>query len=198
MDNGAASIPGTNSNSNGGSFSNGAERSRFLGNDRLPGTVALAQARLLERLRGISLTGRRRTPTGSALSLGEFLAGHDFNMSNFADRESQSPGVWSVLGIPYADLTDDADDVYSLQNTHKKKPSGLSWGAIRSLRQEVFKDAEDGGDVMRTLPECSICLDRFLEGDDLIRLCCGHRFHFACLVPWVRACGDCPYCRAII
>ncbi|XP_022897751.1 E3 ubiquitin-protein ligase RNF181-like [Olea europaea var. sylvestris] len=43
--------------------------------------------------------------------------------------------------------------------------------------------------------ECSICLESFCEGDELICLPCGHRFHLCCLDPWIRTCGDCPCCR---
>ncbi|XP_010905267.1 probable E3 ubiquitin-protein ligase RHY1A isoform X2 [Elaeis guineensis] len=194
LDNDAAMISGTPNNNYGGTASSRAEGMRFLRNDRLPGTVIQAQARLLERLRGISLTGSRLTTTGSGISSGELAVSNDFIISNSADWESETPGEWFESGVPYRDLTHDAEDVYSLQNVCKKKPPGLSWEAICSLQLEVFKYAEKGG----TLPECSICLEKFLEGDELIQLCCGHRFHFTCLEPWVRACGDCPYCRASI
>ncbi|XP_008787143.2 probable E3 ubiquitin-protein ligase RHY1A [Phoenix dactylifera] len=196
LDNGATNISGTPNNNYGGTANSRAESLRFLQNDRLPSSVIQAQARLLERFRGMSLTERRRRTTSSGMSLGEFAFSNDFNIRNSADRESETPGEWFESGIPYTDLTYDADDVYSLQNFCKKKPPGLSWEAICSLQLEVFKDVEEGGDAMKTLPECSICLERFLVGDELIQLCCGHRFHFTCLEPWLRACGDCPYCRA--
>lgn len=132
------------------------------------------------------------------MSSGEFAVSNDFNISNSADSESETPGEQFESGVPYTDLAHDADVAYSLPNVCYKKPPGLSWEAIHSLRLEVFKDAEKCGDAMRTFPECSICLERFMEGDELIQLSCGHRFHCTCLEPWVRACGDCPYCRASI
>lgn len=59
LDNGAAGISRTPNSNHGGIASSTAERLRLLRNDRLPGTVRQAQARLLERLRGISLAGSR-------------------------------------------------------------------------------------------------------------------------------------------
>ncbi|KAH0862107.1 hypothetical protein HID58_079318 [Brassica napus] len=44
----------------------------------------------------------------------------------------------------------------------------------------------------------SICLESFTNGDVLISLPCTHSFHSLCLNPWLKTCGDCPYClRAI-
>ncbi|KAF5731835.1 hypothetical protein HS088_TW18G00520 [Tripterygium wilfordii] len=60
---------------------------------------------------------------------------------------------------------------------------------FNSMEKEVEREAS------WTSWDCSICLESFMEGDELIRLPCGHRFHYACLDPWVLTCGDCPYCR---
>ncbi|RZR79835.1 hypothetical protein BHM03_00005677 [Ensete ventricosum] len=73
---------------------------------------------------------------------------------------------------------------------------GVSLSESRLL--EVFQDRADGNDVERAFLECSICLEKFLDGDEMIRLSCGHRFHPACLEPWAKTCGDCPYCRTRI
>lgn len=81
-----------------------------------------------------------------------------------------------------------------------KKPPGLSQDAIDHLQQEFFGCADKGaqGLVEGVKQECCICLESFLEGDRLTCLPCEHKFHSACLVPWVRTCGDCPYCREAI
>ena len=76
----------------------------------------------------------------------------------------------------------------------KKKPPGLSQEALDCLHLEVFSSKVEGA-VSRASQDCSICLETFVEGDALICLPCSHRFHSACLDPWVRTCGDCPYCR---
>lgn len=47
--------------------------------------------------------------------------------------------------------------------------------------------------------ECAVCLDEFAAGDVLAHLPCGHRFHWACALPWLEAGAaprSCPFCRA--
>ena len=73
----------------------------------------------------------------------------------------------------------------------KKKPPGLGQEAQDCLHLEVFSSKVEGA-VSRASQDCS------MSGDALIRLPCSHRFHSACLVPGLRACGDCPYCRRSI
>lgn len=47
--------------------------------------------------------------------------------------------------------------------------------------------------------DCSICLDQIQEGqeDSLLELC-NHRFHRACLDPWMETHSTCPNCRGPI
>ncbi|KAL1193412.1 putative E3 ubiquitin-protein ligase RHY1A [Cardamine amara subsp. amara] len=75
-----------------------------------------------------------------------------------------------------------------------KKPQGLTQGAINCLHRQTFSSAE----VKTEMRDCSICLESFTKGDKLISLPCNHSFHSSCLNPWLRACGDCPYCRRAI
>ncbi len=91
------------------------------------------------------------------------------------------------------DLTSQIERLQLLQEP-KKKPPGLTQEALDCLRVEVFSSLVEGA-APRASQDCSICLETLLEGDELVRLPCGHRFHSACLDPWVRTCGDCPYCR---
>lgn len=78
------------------------------------------------------------------------------------------------------------------------RPAGLIQHEINSLLRESFT-IEDGDVLPLTrVTECSICLNSFEQGDDLIRLPCQHRFHETCLCPWVQICGDCPNCRAAV
>ena len=46
--------------------------------------------------------------------------------------------------------------------------------------------------------ECAICLRAFEAGEALTKLPCNeaHRFHSACLRPWLERHGSCPMCRA--
>ncbi|KAK3128536.1 hypothetical protein QOZ80_6BG0463150 [Eleusine coracana subsp. coracana] len=46
--------------------------------------------------------------------------------------------------------------------------------------------------------ECAVCLDDFRAGDVLAHLPCGHRFHWACALPWLEGASSCPFCRAAV
>ncbi|KAE8708418.1 putative protein phosphatase 2C 34 [Hibiscus syriacus] len=133
---------------------------RSLSSDeRLPGAVLLARERLLERLRGVSVSGNRQNSR---------------NPHNAYHREHVSD--------------DDLRSVTELSTGLAPRGSPLtSETESQELDVERTKSRESR--------DCSICLESFGEGDVLTRLRCGHRFHFACLDPWVRTCGDCPYCR---
>lgn len=42
---------------------------------------------------------------------------------------------------------------------------------------------------------CSVCQDDFNVGDTLIQLPCEHKFHEACITPWLVEHNSCPICR---
>ncbi|CAN0533594.1 unnamed protein product, partial [Ectocarpus sp. 12 AP-2014] len=42
---------------------------------------------------------------------------------------------------------------------------------------------------------CSVCLDDYEEGDELLQVTCGHAFHRACIDHWLKAHRVCPCCR---
>jgi hypothetical protein len=44
--------------------------------------------------------------------------------------------------------------------------------------------------------ECSICIDACERRNDTTLLACGHRFHTACIAPWLGTHDSCPVCRA--
>ncbi|KAG7600001.1 Zinc finger RING-type [Arabidopsis suecica] len=141
------------------------------GSERLPGAVLLARARLFERLRGVSLSSNSRS---NRVSLGD------------DQRESSFHSI-------------DGDPVFQLEGLQvsyecNKKPQGLTQDAINCLHRQTFSSAE----VNTEMRDCSICLESFTKGDILISLPCTHSFHSSCLNPWLRACGDCPYCRRAI
>eukprot|EP00262_Sarcandra_glabra_P019264 TRINITY_DN7200_c1_g1_i1.p1 TRINITY_DN7200_c1_g1~~TRINITY_DN7200_c1_g1_i1.p1 ORF type:complete len:290 (+),score=18.64 TRINITY_DN7200_c1_g1_i1:119-988(+) len=170
-------------------------RPRFTANDRLPGAVLAARARLLERLRGVSLTGNRQSSTDPGISWDEFAVSDDFRPVDAGDWETETPIEWLIVGSPFTDPTLQADQFSSLQDSSKeKKPIGLGLEAVNCLQREVFSIMGKGDRDS----DCCICLESFQEGDGLICLPCGHRFHPYCLDPWVQTRGDCPYCRAAI
>ncbi|KAL7119084.1 hypothetical protein ACP275_02G041300 [Erythranthe tilingii] len=164
------------------------DRARVNGNDRLPGPVLLARERLLQRLRGVTLSGSRRNNR----SLSNNIAiGEDFRLVDAGDWETEISRDW------VASVTHSTD---SIAHQTSSRPPGLTQEALTSLRIEIFslQEKTNAHNMSRDLKECSICLESFSEGEKLTCLPCGHRYHFCCLGPWVRTCGDCPYCRRSI
>uniref|UniRef100_A0A5B7AV22 Putative E3 ubiquitin-protein ligase RLIM n=1 Tax=Davidia involucrata TaxID=16924 RepID=A0A5B7AV22_DAVIN len=180
-------------------FSSIRNRLRSNGNDRLPGAVLLARERLLERLRGVSLSGNRRSNRVSSgiINHDDFTFRNDFRLADAGDWETEISREWQAGGTPFIDSIIQTERLLVPEGT-SKRPPGLTKEALDCLHLEVFSNTEDNdeGTISRASRECSICLESFLEGDELIRLPCGHRFHSCCLDPWIRSCGDCPYCRA--
>lgn len=112
---------------------------------------------------------------------------HDSGNREFVDREDETLRDRFSSNVQHVDFTPKA----------RKKFSSVNWEALYIHFLEVFRNPEEIGGTT-TSQECPICLESFCEGDGLIRLDCGHRFHTMCLQPWVRTCSDCPYCRADI
>lgn len=105
----------------------------------------------------------------------------------------------STSGSPSSDLSSQIERLQLLQDVNKKPP-GLTQAVLDCLSVELFSGSEIGVDglVSRASRDCSICLESFMDGEELICLPCAHRFHAACLGPWVQIQGDCPYCRRVI
>ncbi|CAI9104312.1 OLC1v1002957C1 [Oldenlandia corymbosa var. corymbosa] len=167
------------------------DRLRSAGSERLPGTVLLARERLLQRLRGVSISAnRQRLRFPSSIHHNDNLIEDDFSLAN-RDWENEISQEWFTGAIPF-------NDILSVEKT--KRPPGLTQEAVDDLQVEIFsKHSKNGEEGMSNgLEECSICLESFMEGDKLIRLTCEHRFHCYCLDPWLRQCGDCPYCRKAV
>ena len=45
------------------------------------------------------------------------------------------------------------------------------------------------------LDECSICLEKYIKKDKIIRLECNHVFHKSCIILWLNKNNSCPQCR---
>ncbi|KAJ6671142.1 hypothetical protein OIU85_014956 [Salix viminalis] len=186
------------SNNNNAETPSSTSRPRVTVNDRLPGAVLLARARLLERLRGVSLSGNRQSGQASFGILNrEYMLGEELRVVDAGDWETDISTRLFAGDSPLNDSILQTERLHTVQESQKKKPPGLTQDALHCLQSEVFSSVEKGmeGGLSQVSWDCSICLESFTEGDELIRLPCEHRFHSACLDPWVRTCGDCPYCR---
>lgn len=147
-------------------------------NDRLPGVVLLARERLLERLRGVHISENRENSRSSSSLHQDELSYNGY--SSFAELNSnlvEEPvtGSWKALMAP-----------------------GLSQDALNCLSIKVYNNLEEHNGSLIASRECSICLEGFEDGNELINLPCMHRFHSCCLFPWVEVCGACPNCRKVV
>ncbi|CAJ2630452.1 unnamed protein product [Trifolium pratense] len=156
--------------------------------ERLPVDVRLARERLLQRLRGGGGGGSERLPV-------DRIRQYDWNSWD-DDQESELSGEIPSVDSLVNDLTSQMAR-FRLLHSPTKKPPGLTQEALDCLHVKVFSSSETSSES-RALQDCGICLESFTDGDKLIHLQCGHKFHSACLDPWIRSCGDCPFCRRCI
>lgn len=77
------------------------------------------------------------------------------------------------------------------------RPQGLSPGTIREMLPAEPYALPPLGERSPsfTAPECTICLDSLVEGDEVRRLKCGHVFHAECIDSWLVKVAACPLCR---
>uniref|UniRef100_A0A803NNT1 RING-type domain-containing protein n=1 Tax=Cannabis sativa TaxID=3483 RepID=A0A803NNT1_CANSA len=190
-------------------FISPSSRQSVTANERLPGAVLLARARLRERLRGVTLSGSRSVccnlgrPRGRSTSNSDRIhlrPGDDLRPFNARDWDAESSTSLSTDRSPSTNLSSQTVRLQILREQNEK-PHGLTQEALSSLQLELFSGKETDADaavVFSAPQDCSICLESFIQGDQLICLPCDHRFHAGCLDPWVRIRGDCPYCRRAI
>jgi len=44
--------------------------------------------------------------------------------------------------------------------------------------------------------DCAVCLEPYKIGDNIVKLHCGHLYHYNCVCPWLKTNGMCPTCRS--
>ena len=87
------------------------------------------------------------------------------------------------LGIPY------------VIRLHGNSSAGCSESIINALLQETVSTT--GADTADA-DTCAVCYDCFNPGDEVVSLPCSHRYHAACINPWLRRATSCPTCRAMV
>lgn len=145
--------------------------------------------RLDERLRSSAMQSHR--PGFRANLLEEFSLLFEDDEDPWSDDELLELGIQEWLAaVGFEEAVH--SDAQSLPER------GLSKAFIRRLPKVVFVPREDNGvgSISLDQEDCSVCLEHFVVGQQLICLPCKHRFHPNCLTPWLELHAKCPYCRA--
>ncbi|TXG50432.1 hypothetical protein EZV62_022956 [Acer yangbiense] len=67
-----------------------------------------------------------------------------------------------------------------------------SWSCIEALKKVRLGGMEE---EVKQRCQCSICLNEFRVGLEVIRLPCSHAYHPDCIVKWLETSHMCPLCR---
>ncbi|KAJ1410230.1 Zinc finger, RING-type [Sesbania bispinosa] len=72
---------------------------------------------------------------------------------------------------------------------------GLTEEQIMShIGQEVVQSAPENQDTLEN-EICSICQEEYVNGEQLGRLDCGHKYHLSCIKQWLVLRNNCPICK---
>jgi hypothetical protein len=78
-----------------------------------------------------------------------------------------------------------------------KKNQQLPGGLVSNVMPLDLLHADGACEKLQTInKECSVCLENFIENDELIKLKCNHNFHYNCIKNWLcKESNKCPVCR---
>ncbi|XP_022764198.1 E3 ubiquitin-protein ligase RING1-like [Durio zibethinus] len=109
--------------------------------------------------------------------------------------------VVELVTVQAAD--DEIDEVIDESSTTLNfKPASKS--SIQALKRVKFGNDEDSllplkkrrrREDMNSKKQCTICLDDFIDGEEIASMPCGHVYHDGCIVKWFETNHLCPLCR---
>ena len=69
--------------------------------------------------------------------------------------------------------------------------------SIADINKELgkYKKIKTNNKLIEENCECSICADKYKEGEYKRELCCSHVFHKKCIDKWLQNNNSCPMCR---
>ena len=107
------------------------------------------------------------------------------------DQQALGRGVW----LDPSEMT--YDEILQMQDMIGFVSRGADAAQIAALPSETYRACREG--ESRGGVECSaccVCLEDFLDGEAVRKLECCHRFHVACIDPWLASNRACPICKA--
>lgn len=106
-------------------------------------------------------------------------------LSDSDDSDAEDENL-TEMGVPF-DLSDsDNEDEDALQPAQHTSIARLPTHVLTSC--DLHQTAEHN-------KACSICLEDFQAGNEVMTLPCLHRFCKGCIDPWLKRQGECPNCK---
>lgn len=105
-------------------------------------------------------------------------------------------GLWVIWQCRFGDdFPDEYESFYLIPHRYRSKPEDMpaSLAAVNNLPKNLYQLQTRGPNDADL---CAICLDDFVEGDELRKLPCKHEFHVGCIDPWLLTRKRfCPVCK---
>jgi RING finger family protein len=120
---------------------------------------------------------------------GRFLRGNNF--TSMDDEEDWFSDLVEYEPEDDINYGEDYEEAWSLiDRLGDVKPKGLPKSSLDALPHRSF----NLNGRLET-PACTICLNTYEQGDDLVHLECDHYFHKRCARRWLKKNATCPVCR---
>ena len=103
---------------------------------------------------------------------------------NFGEQGPQG-SFWQQAWNSADSMMDENDFIDYTGRRKRKSPRGAN---LSKLKINKLKKKLKGA-------KCSVCLNTIKPKQKVVRLKCGHHFHYKCIVPWLKENNSCPNCR---
>lgn len=93
----------------------------------------------------------------------------------------------SICSTLYGICTNDTSNRENRENTEN-----INTNLITTINKDLSTYEKNKGDEY-----CSICLEEFIQKENIITLECSHYYHQKCIIDWFKKETTCPLCRKI-
>ena len=132
---------------------------------------------------------------GNVVVFGRALADEIFTRRTGARRERpRLLAEEQVLSLPTVEYCANAAGTAARMERAESMPvSAAAQQTPLGRRSASTLDAA----ARNTFNVCDVCIEEYVDGEQLLELPCGHRYHPECILPWLtKRSSRCPHCRA--
>ncbi|CZT53227.1 uncharacterized protein RSE6_14699 [Rhynchosporium secalis] len=164
----------------------------------LSGIISLVQSRRLRRQQAWierygprpAISGRPRQTRAKGLALAVL---ENIPIVKFGSRPKYPDSSLKDVELEEGYANDDWETATIADNSKDALAKEISVASVVETIQDLKMVAER---VLSNEEECSICISDFVDDEEIRLLPCSHRFHRACIDPWLlNVSGTCPICR---